>query len=350
MKIHCFQRCHAKENVATANTMLLLSRLYNYSTNKFYQLLKNLFFANSFNPELNFTIQEKSEKSVPDAIICQNSFKLVVETKMTDCFGVEQLKNHLAAFSDEQHKVLLTIAGQKMNRNTYSDFQKELDIYNETQKVPVLHFNTTFEDLATAVSEVLSDQDFEMQEVLNDYLDYCYHDKLITSDDWKYMRMQLASTTLEYNMSANVYYDSADRGFRPHNYLGLYKDKSVRAIGKIDAILRAVVKDGKLEVVPESEDFFVDSADPKKVEEAIKGFSERIAKAMEDGKRFGYDLENTEHRYFFVEKFYETDFRKITPRAPMGTRIFDLSDIVGISSRYEDVSKIAEELKTKTWE
>ena len=112
-----------------------------------------------------------------------------------------------------------------------------------------MHFNTTFEDLATAVSEVLSDQDFEMQEVLNDYLDYCYHDKLITSDDWKYMRMQLASTTLEFNMAANVYYDSADRGFRPHTYLGLYKDKSVRAIGKIDAILRAVVKDGKLELL-----------------------------------------------------------------------------------------------------
>lgn len=110
------------------------------------------------------------------------------------------------------------------------------------------------------------------------------------------------------------------------------------------------MKDGKLEVVPESEEFFEDSADPKKVEDAIKGFSERIAKAMEEGKRFGYDLENNEHRYFFVEKFYETDFRKITPRAPLGTRIFDLSDIVGISSRYEDVSKIAEDLKTKTWE
>lgn len=110
------------------------------------------------------------------------------------------------------------------------------------------------------------------------------------------------------------------------------------------------MKDGKLAVVPESEEFFEDRADPKKVEEVIKGFSARITKAMEDGKCFGYDLENTEHRYFFVEKIYETDFRKITPRAPMGTRIFDLSDIVGISSRYEDVSKIAEDLKTKTWE
>ena len=30
MKIHYFQRYHEKENVATANTMLLLSRLYQY--------------------------------------------------------------------------------------------------------------------------------------------------------------------------------------------------------------------------------------------------------------------------------------------------------------------------------
>lgn len=35
MKIHYFQRYHAKENVATANTMLLLSRLYSYYSNKF---------------------------------------------------------------------------------------------------------------------------------------------------------------------------------------------------------------------------------------------------------------------------------------------------------------------------
>lgn len=34
MKIHYFQRYHEKENVATANTMLLLSRLYSYSSDK----------------------------------------------------------------------------------------------------------------------------------------------------------------------------------------------------------------------------------------------------------------------------------------------------------------------------
>ena len=41
MKIHYFQRYHTKENVSTANTMLLLSRLYQYSPIGF------SFFSNS---------------------------------------------------------------------------------------------------------------------------------------------------------------------------------------------------------------------------------------------------------------------------------------------------------------
>ena len=36
----------------------------------------------------------------------------------------------------------------------------------------------------------------------------------------------------------------------------------------------------------------------------------------------------TGERYFFVDKFYETDFKKIIPRAPIGTHVFDLSQIL----------------------
>lgn len=36
----------------------------------------------------------------------------------------------------------------------------------------------------------------------------------------------------------------------------------------------------------------------------------------------------TGERYFFVDKFFETDFKKITPGAPMGTRVFDLSKVL----------------------
>lgn len=55
MKIHYFQRYHDKENVATANTMLLLSRLYQYSSDKFFRFLKSEFFSDSFEPEILFS-------------------------------------------------------------------------------------------------------------------------------------------------------------------------------------------------------------------------------------------------------------------------------------------------------
>lgn len=53
-------------------------------------------------------------------------------------------------------------------------------------------------------------------------------------------------------------------------------------------------------------------------------------------------------RYFFVEKFYETDFPKITPRAPMGSRMFDLTEILK-TDKLPDTTKIAELLREESW-
>lgn len=336
MKIHYFQRYHEKENVATANTMLLLSRLYSYSSGKFFRFLKSEFFSDSFEPELVFTLQEKSEKSIPDATITQEGFKIVVEAKLTDWFYKEQLINHLLSFGDQKNKVMITLASEPMAKDKKEDFEKALKEYNATQKYPVIHINTTFELLANAIQDVIDDRDYEMQEVLDDYLNYCYNDGLIPNHDaWKYMRMQLAGTTFDFNLSENVYYDKAERGFRAHDYLGLYKNKSVRAIGKVCARITAVEIDGEI----------VFKAEYGKLTEERK---QTIMKAIEDGYSHGYDLRSLETRYFFVEKFVEMDYKKDTPRAPMGTRIFDLSQILNVS-KMPEVEEIIKMLNTKTW-
>lgn len=224
MKIHYFQRYHAKENVATANTMLLLSRLYQYSSDKFFRFLKSEFFSDSFEPEIVFNLQEKSVDSIPDATITQESFKIVVETKMSDWFYSEQLMRHLNSFGDEKYKVMITLAPEIMAEDKKKIFEQQLKEYNSAQSKPVIHINTTFEGIANAIQEVIDDRDYEMQEVLDDYLNYCYNDGLIAvSDSWKFMRMQLAGTTLDFNVSQDIYYDNADRGFRAHDYLSLYK-------------------------------------------------------------------------------------------------------------------------------
>lgn len=336
MKIHYFQRYHEKENVATANTMLLLSRLYSYSSDKFFGFLKSEYFADSFEPELVFTLQEKSVDSIPDATITQEGFKIVVETKLTDWFYSDQLMRHLKSFGDEKNKIMITLASELMAEEKLADFEKQLKEYNETQTYPVIHINTTFEMMANAIGDVIDDRDYEMQEVLEDYLNYCYKDGLIpVSDSWKYLRMQLAGTTIDFNISNNIYYDKSERGFRAHDYLGLYKQKSVHAIGKICARITAVETETGVKYTPE----FGELTEERK---------QMIAKAMADGDSHGYDLRTVEHRYFFVEQFYETDFKKISSGGSMGTRIFDLSALLG-SDEIPEVELLAELLKDKSW-
>lgn len=336
MKIHYFQRYHEKENVATANTMLLLSRLYSYSSDKFFRFLKSEYFSDSFDPEIIFTLQEKSVDSIPDATITQESFKIVVETKMSDWFYEDQLFRHLNSFNDEKYKVMITLAPELMEKKKKVAFEEKLIEYNKTQNHPIIHINTTFEEMANAISDVLDDRDYEINDVLDDYLNYCYTDGLIpVSDAWKYMRMQLAGTTLDFNISENVYYDNAERGFRAHDILGLYKNKSVRAIGKIIAKITAVETENGIKFDTELGEL----TDERKA---------TIERAMADGDSHGYDLRTVKHRYFFVERFYETDFKKVTPRASWGTRIFDLTQVLGTED-IPDTEELAQVLMTKSW-
>ncbi len=330
MKIHYFQRYHSKENVATANTMLLLSRLYSYSSDKFFSFLKSQYFSDSFEPEISFTLQKKNNESIPDAIISQESFKIVVETKMSDWFHTDQLIHHLGSFSNEKYKVLLTLAPVLMNDKTKSEFETELAEYNRANSCCIMHINTTFEELANAVSDVIDDRDYDMQSVLEDYIDYCNTDKLIiSSDSWKYVRMQLSNATFEYNFVHNMYWVRSSVNFRSTDYIGLYRNKSMCAIGKISSIII----------------FSPDDDDEK--------FAVQKGKLTEEQKALIFDAAakysiTEPHRIYFVEKYFQTDFRKITQGAPMGGRVFDLTQILG-TTELPNTEKIAEQLKKKTW-
>ena len=49
-----------------------------------------------------------------------------------------------------------------------------------------------------------------------------------------------------------------------------------------------------------------------------------------------------------MEKFYPTDFKKDTLRAPMGTRMFDLTEVLGVE-KLPETEKIAELLGERVW-
>ncbi|OCZ54288.1 hypothetical protein [Dehalobacter sp. TeCB1] len=333
MHIHYFQRYHSKENVDTANAMLLLSRLYSYSSTKFFTFLGKILPENA-EVELMFNLQEKSKDSIPDATITQSSFKVVIETKLHGDFGLEQLANHLQSFKGEDYKVLLTLDPSQLNPHTKEMLDQKVRTHNLEKNSNVIHRHITFEELVIVVMEVIDERDYEMLDVLEDYKEYCYTSGLIPND-WKRMRVQLAGTTLAINKKLNLYYDSIGRGFSGHDYLGLYSQKAVRAIGKISAIVTALPNNDSLEIKVEK---------GKLTEDMIA----RILEAIEDSKQYGYSLSREVARYFFVEKFYDTFYEKETPYAPMGSRMFDLTEVLGIE-KLPKTTEIAELLRDKKW-
>ena len=338
MKVHYFQRYHEKENVATANTMLLLSRIYSYRPEYLYTLVSSFLFGDSFDPAPGIRMQEKTKSSVPDAVIFQPAFQVVVETKVTDWFHSDQLMNHLEAFGDEPHKVLLTVSSEEMERRKMEEFEKALASYNASQAHPVLHVNTTFSALAKAVRDIITDSDFELQEILDDYEDCCIRDGLI-SDAWQKLELVQASQSYDMSLRHGVYYDQ--KRYSRCSYIGLYKQKSIRAIGKLSALVWV------------EETAAADGAAPALTYQTVYGELTPASQARLDAviqERHSRG-ESGSLWYYIVDQFYGTDFRKVTPYGTWRNRRFDLTDYLpGITEdTMPDTAEIADRLRTATW-
>lgn len=344
MKIHYFQRYNQKENVATANTMLLLSRLYQSSPDAFFQFLRQVLFSNDFDPALEIHMQKTGGKTIPDAYLSQPSFSIVVEAKAQgsmkkyNTFDMEQLKGHLEHFKNEDMQVLLTLASTPMSPEQKQELMEIIKTYNKEHGTAIEHVDMTFSQILDAVREYSDDRDYQMNDVIEDFEGYLRSSDLIPeADAWKTMRMQLAGATIDFNIAESIYYDRASRGFRPHDYLALYNDKRVKALGKLIAIINADMIDG---------DFHYSVQKGEINDEKIN----KIKLCMDDADRRGWDLRSMEHTYFFTDGFYRTDFRKSTKRPPMGTRVFDLESYIEGFDNTFSAEDIAKALDGKTWE
>ena len=155
--IHYFQRYSQAENVATNNTLLLFSRLYQDSPNKFKAFLNELLDAPNLEAGITFNQQEKSENSVPDGIVSQTSFKITIETKLHKNFNLDQLKNHLNSFSNETIKVLLSLSPTMPDSEKQNEIKK---VAKEKDSV-IKYIPTTFKKIVGIFRNVISDYDFE---------------------------------------------------------------------------------------------------------------------------------------------------------------------------------------------
>ena len=262
------------------------------------------------------------------------------QTKLYNQFYKQQLVNHLEQFGAEDIKVLLTLDPKPMKPQLFDELAVELKKYNSENATrlihPIKHVNLTFEQLVDAMEDIVDDRDTEIIAVLDDFKKYCFDEKLIP-DGYKWMRAIVAGTTFQDNMDLDLFYDQESRKFSEHGYIGLYKDKSIRAIGKLKKTIIAVENNGNMTYRAES------GAEPTADE------IERINEAIRRADHYGYNLRTISHRYFIVEKFYPIDFRKSSKNPIQKSKFFNLADMFGYKTM-PNTDVIANDLNGRTWE
>lgn len=170
--------------------------------------------------------------------------------------------------------------------------------------------NLTFEQLVLAMEDIVDERDSEI----------------------------VAGETIDDNLKYNFYYDQASRGCADHGYIGLYKGKSIRAIGKLIKTVVAEMIDGEVAYINES-GVPVTKDEIEKIKEAM----------MHAEADHGYNLKTVKHRYFIVDQFYEIDFRKSSKNPIQKSKFFNLAEMLKCK-KLPETSQIAKELDGRTWE
>ncbi len=336
--IHYFPRYSQKENMVTNSTLLLFSRLYNNSTDKFRRFINAIIEESGL--MLDTIVQFKQQYKIaggttPDGVIEQESFKVVIETKLYGHQSIAQIKGHLSAFENEDKKVFLWINKDPITPAYHQDI---LDAINNSGKKDIGFASTTFKEICSNFRDVIEVFDVEMNALIEDYEAFCNESGLIENIDSR-IRVVLTGHTYDQNLQYSMYYQPQDRGYQSTKYIGLYRNKKVNAIGEITCIVDAHydINNNKCVI-----DEIIEGQPPADFETTIADtYTESHAK-------YGYLLTDL-RRYFFVDGYSKTEFIKNTKGAIMGTRYIDLSEINGYSKSM-GAKDIAQLLNGKIWD
>lgn len=234
--ISLFADYHGKENSVTNYCGLILSLVYGESPKLFALLLDLLFNSEVRIPIIGpvFEQQSKRRNSIPDLTISQESFQILFETKVTDWYGKEQLENHVGGFSEYTKTKILVLLCNFEDKNMNSERNA---FKNEMKNKGVSVVEMTFEDLFNALRAVCLTP--TLKGYLGEFEDYLNRNDLLPL--WK--------NTLDVVNCASFYSDLEDYSvyicpdlggqFRHKRakYLGAYKNKIVKAVYTIDAVV-----------------------------------------------------------------------------------------------------------------
>ena len=313
----------------------MLSHIYNYSPVKFERIINNLLDDDKISISLGprFVQQFKEGSSIPDGGITQTSFKILVETKPFSNFNSTQISNHLSNLKgNEDQKILLLITINPIDIHTNPKIE---EFKNKADRVKIKLASFTFKELIDEIRIAIEPHDVELNKVFEDYITYCKESNLYDLSD-SVMLSVTSGKSFNENLKYNIFYDPADRSHNiPFKYIGLYADKTIKAVGELTKTVYCDYINGKL--IP---------SDGNELE-LTKNEYERIKNIIVNTKY--YDL-NKGVKFMLVDKFHPTSYTKNTPGSLRSKRYFYLTDIEGYDQiKITDAEQLANFLNDKEW-
>ncbi len=336
-----FPHYHQAENVVTNHVMVMLRMLYNASPSLLESLLQAVCADAQITIGPRFSQQVAGAHSVPDGLILQEPLAVFVETKLGSDANPDQLQRHCQTIVERlpgrkgSFLISLTSGQARPLQQVIPDKVAEMAREHSITVVPA-----TFGDLVIQLTQ-LPVSNLALRETLQEFADFVFAQGLIPRED-QFMVAMLTGTSWRENLAHGVYYEPIDRSpkWRQAAFLGLYHDKCVSHVGRIVAAVSAIQDDTGQIAFDEPETGTIDDTRRQAVRDVIKA-----AQAYYPG------LESVRHRYYLVDEFSPTDFRKATPGGMMGHRYFDIEEIGGTRLGLDAPgSAAAQALKDRTFD
>ena len=318
-----FPHYHQAENVVTNHVMVMLRMLYDASPNLLEALLQAV-CADEVTVGPRFSQQVAGAHSVPDGLILvpdglilQEPLAVFVETKLGSVANSYQLQRHCQTIIERlpgrKGSFLISLTSGQAGQQVIPDEVAAMAREHNITLVPA-----TFGELVTQLAQ-LPVSDLALRETLQEFTDFVFAQGLVPRDD-QFMVAMLTGTSWRENLKHGVYYEPVDRSpkWRQAAFLGLYHDKCVSHVGRIVAAVSAIRG--------ENGEITFDDPEMGKIDDSHK---QSVRNVIEAAKDYYPDLGSSRHRYYLVDEFSLTDFRKETPGGMMGHRYFDIEEIGG---------------------
>ena len=327
--IHYFPRYLGSENAATNNTLLLVGRIYEHSPIAASQFLTEI-CGEPITIGIEISQQERERKSVPDGLIIQESFKVLVEAKAGTPVNPKQLLEHAKSFKGEEQKILFLLTKIKWGERDVEKIRKEILGISKD----IVFVNITYKEICDILKDQFQEWEVGIRQVVEDYEAYCMENGLYDQqEDW--MRIVPCIWSFPFVEKYGIYFHPSDMGYDSEfAYHGIYYDRTVHYVLRYDSVFDAKLNNETLEKT------HIHGGKTDEYDDKIK---KMIAEVKAEA---GRDISNG-YRFFCGKESYATCFKKASSRGMWQRwRFVNLKEIVGT---FSDTKDLAEKLRGKEW-